>query len=400
MPTPTTAELLKYADLQMAAEAFLVQDELTGLLKTGETLMQALIDGNNHASKFTETQATAFLDLNEGWTVLAQKPNTTTGFSGTLFRNNKTKELVISMRSTEFVDDAARDNQATNSMEIKEKGWAFGQIDDMEKWYAEIKTQYAADFATAGNKFALTGYSLGGHLATAFDLLRRDDTSRLGTPNPVTATYTFNGAGVGQVNAATNLSDVMTTFRTAREGGSAALFTTTLAQQIYNDLRTRINGQASSADMSSAILDVISAKDNPIAGSQTKAELNLLLDALVRTKLVRDEIDRVAGITNTGPNDKPVQVTTDKIDAVKLDYQLAVMIASQSTSPWRTDLPSLIADAANNARTKIHYEDAMRIQTVAHPRRKAVATKYIASCARQISARARFNAKKQEIHLC
>ncbi len=45
-------------------------------------------------------------------------------------------ELVLSFRSTEFADDAVRDNQATNVMEIKEHGWAFGQIADMEARYA------------------------------------------------------------------------------------------------------------------------------------------------------------------------------------------------------------------------------------------------------------------------
>jgi hypothetical protein len=112
MTTPTTADLLKYADLQMAAEAFLVQDAATGQLKSN--LKQALIEGNGRNSVFTSPQADAFLDPTNGWTVLAQRANTPTGFSGTLFKNNKTGELVMSMRSTEFLDDAARDSQATN----------------------------------------------------------------------------------------------------------------------------------------------------------------------------------------------------------------------------------------------------------------------------------------------
>jgi hypothetical protein len=66
--TSTTAELLKYADLQMAAEAFLVDSQSVPL--TGDLYLQALINGNNHASKFTETQATAFADPVNGWTVL------------------------------------------------------------------------------------------------------------------------------------------------------------------------------------------------------------------------------------------------------------------------------------------------------------------------------------------
>lgn len=58
MTTPTTSDLLKYADLQMAAEAFLV-DPGTGAVKPN--LRQALIDGNTHASRFTSVQATRFL---------------------------------------------------------------------------------------------------------------------------------------------------------------------------------------------------------------------------------------------------------------------------------------------------------------------------------------------------
>ncbi|BCO27611.1 hypothetical protein MIZ03_2500 [Rhodoferax lithotrophicus] len=89
----------------MAAEAFLVQDEATGQLKLD--LKTALKEGNNHNSKFTDPQADKFL---AHWQVVAQKPNTTTGFSGTLFKctvddpatGAKVGELVMPMRSTEY----------------------------------------------------------------------------------------------------------------------------------------------------------------------------------------------------------------------------------------------------------------------------------------------------------
>ena len=84
MTTPSIADLLKYADLQMAAEAFLEnRADPSTVLKDEAALTAALIRGNNHASKFTETQAKNFL---AHWTVVAQQPNTGTGFSGTLFR--------------------------------------------------------------------------------------------------------------------------------------------------------------------------------------------------------------------------------------------------------------------------------------------------------------------------
>jgi len=120
MTTPTITDYLKYANLQMAAEAFLVDSQEKPL--TGQFYIDALVRGNLHASKFTQTQADAFTDPIKGWTVLDQKANTTTGFSGTLFKNNQTGELVISFRSTEFVDDAVRDSAATNTLEIGTKG--------------------------------------------------------------------------------------------------------------------------------------------------------------------------------------------------------------------------------------------------------------------------------------
>ena len=110
MTTPTIADTLKYANLQMAAEAF-IRDPVTYVLSgSGTDLIDALKSGNNHASRFTETQAEAFADPVTGWTVLDQCINTPSGFSCTLFKNNQTDECVISFRSTEFIDDAVNDN--------------------------------------------------------------------------------------------------------------------------------------------------------------------------------------------------------------------------------------------------------------------------------------------------
>ena len=128
--TPTNVSTyLKYANLQMAAEA-LFTDGFSGLIP-----LDVLTTGNNRTSKFTPTQATQFA---AEWKVAAHKANTGTGFSGTLFeclvddptRGFVAGQLVLSFRSTEFIDDAARDNQATNTMELKPFGWAFGQIAD------------------------------------------------------------------------------------------------------------------------------------------------------------------------------------------------------------------------------------------------------------------------------
>ena len=183
------ATYLKFANVQMAAEALYGLD-----IATPGTLFKNVIDplvltrGNTRSSKFTTTQAAEFAD---DWTVVEHISNTETGFSGTLLRARRSDaargivagELVMSFRSTEFADDWARDSVATNDMEIKQKGWAFGQIADMEKWYAHLRTSYGADFTNAGNQFSVTGYSLGGHLATACVRPRRATARGLSQPN-------------------------------------------------------------------------------------------------------------------------------------------------------------------------------------------------------------------------
>ena len=125
MPDILVSDYLKYATLQMAAEALIRDPATLHLASSGSELEAALVEGNKHGIVFTSSQAAAFVDEAKGWTVLDQEPNTSTGFSGTLFRNNATDELVLSFRSTEFIDDAVRDN-ATNTLEIAKTGWAWG----------------------------------------------------------------------------------------------------------------------------------------------------------------------------------------------------------------------------------------------------------------------------------
>ena len=119
MPTEI-ASYLKYANLQIAAESFIAKKEATPGNTTFYDIDPALlIKGNDHTSRFTATDAEWF---SRDWTVVEHTSNTTTGFSGTLFRALRDDpehgivagEQVISFRSTEFVDDAVRDNQATN----------------------------------------------------------------------------------------------------------------------------------------------------------------------------------------------------------------------------------------------------------------------------------------------
>lgn len=93
--------LLTLANVQMAAEALLDRAD-------NQATSAALLNGNLHASRFPESLASSFPIE---WEVLAHQANTSTGFSGTLFRHKDTNEYVMSFRSMEFIDDAARDSR-------------------------------------------------------------------------------------------------------------------------------------------------------------------------------------------------------------------------------------------------------------------------------------------------
>ena len=64
--TLAITDYLKYADLQMAAEAFIRNPETGVLRDSGIELVNALVIGNNHSSLFTRTQAEAFADPDNG----------------------------------------------------------------------------------------------------------------------------------------------------------------------------------------------------------------------------------------------------------------------------------------------------------------------------------------------
>ncbi len=118
--------------LQMAAEALVVGEAsaANGQFTIGSVPESSLIDaikfGNGHASKFTEESAKKFA---KEWTVVKQQASTSTGFSATLFqykgkddpdRGLVTGQFVLSFRSTEFIDDAVRDNLETDLLGLIE----------------------------------------------------------------------------------------------------------------------------------------------------------------------------------------------------------------------------------------------------------------------------------------
>ncbi|OGA04114.1 MAG: hypothetical protein A3H35_09190, partial [Betaproteobacteria bacterium RIFCSPLOWO2_02_FULL_62_17] len=280
--------LLEYANQQLAAEAFLSRfdDDEPGRPPENRILAR-LQSGNGHASKFVFSEAEKFAAEYE---VLAQFRNDSllaggSGFSGTLFKRRDSGELTLSFRSTEFIDDAARDSKATNELEIKDLGWAFGQIADMEDWYAQLR---ADTNLLGGQQFNVTGYSLGGHLATAFNILRREDEQGGISASPILHTYTFNGAGVGGLAAGKRLTDVLGTFRELRANPDSAVW-----QAMDSQLRNAYSVQAQ-----------------------------------LRVQKIDDEWQRLQGISANFTFARPPKgVQAD------LQYQIAALVAARDTVP-------------------------------------------------------------------
>ena len=119
------------------------------------------------ATRMTLQQINRF---NELYDVIDCKRNTWSGFSATLLKNKFTNEYVLSFRSTEYQNDEdggdfQRDGWGGAGNEIAQYGFAIAQIADMEAYYRQLS---ALGGPLSGAQFRVTGYSLGGHLATVF----------------------------------------------------------------------------------------------------------------------------------------------------------------------------------------------------------------------------------------
>lgn len=333
MSSTTSPRLLAYANVQMAAEATRLDEVLAGTL----TLAAALTRGNGRSSVFTATAATKFASE---WTLIAHQPNTDTGFSGTLFRydgdNNPAAglvrgQLVMSFRSTEFIDDAVRDNQSTNSMEVEAFGWAFGQIADMRKWFDSLR-----DSGSIPNNqsVTVTGYSLGGHLATAFNLM---------FPRAASSTFTFNGAGVGTTRNDVSLATTITDFNQMRQPGAdlSHLFSRPSVRSVYQDLRNSlINGARPTDAQRQAVRALL-----PIPGIIESIsllfdpEVRLLYEAFSRVETIQAEADRIGNppLKSGGSEERPlVPVDPARVDATDINYQIAVLVAARNTASTNT----------------------------------------------------------------
>lgn len=212
---------------QIAAESYLDQIDFTD----GLAVRDVLVRGNSPPgyapgglSALSQSQAESFA---RDFEILMHYPNDSSGFSATLTRNKETGEYTLSFRSTEYRHqgdggDWERDGVPGADGDIAlRNGLALGQLASMESMYEQLRLgkRFAGtnvdgspnwdtdarlhDFLVGSPKLNVTGYSLGGHLATVFTELH---------PQDVVHTYTFNGAGRGRV-IGDDVASVLSYFR-------------------------------------------------------------------------------------------------------------------------------------------------------------------------------------------
>ncbi|MFO0730963.1 MAG: hypothetical protein U0231_00905 [Nitrospiraceae bacterium] len=193
----TAAE--SYLDRFQSGELFLSQAlQLGNNSQTGELFSDPTLPGKTRMT----TQQAADFAIN--YQIVDHHASDATGFSATLttdLSDPTGKTFTLSFRSLEYQNqvnggDWERDGIAGAAGELSFTGFALAQLVSMERYYRELKAD--PNKLPPGAVLNVTGYSLGGHLATIFTELHYDD--------PAVAfghTYIFNGAGRGGITGGT-----------------------------------------------------------------------------------------------------------------------------------------------------------------------------------------------------
>lgn len=230
------ARLYRFVLQQMGAEAYLEgldfssPDLLTTRLKSGNNRGDPNLTGSG-LTRLTEVQAQEFVVSNEVVHHLSDNPTDgqpetfngiplNTGFSATLIRDKTTGQYTLAIRSTEYKPwsaggDRERDAYGAD-LALFTGGFALAQIDTMERYYAWLKS---SGTLPSNAQLNVTGYSLGGHLATIFTELHRSDTDvRL------QETVTFNAPGRGTWDPSKgSLSDMLAFYRAVLANPTASV---------------------------------------------------------------------------------------------------------------------------------------------------------------------------------
>jgi Ca2+-binding RTX toxin-like protein len=166
---------------------------------TGATRFVNLVNLPNASQVTGSAQAFA-----ARYQILDHHANDSTGFSATLMRDTTTGEYTLSFRSTEFKPTAQGGDKERDALradaDIGIHGFAFAQLMAMEEYFVRLKQGIRSDgtfdvglqafFGNPTHQLNVTGYSLGGHLATVFTELHESE---------VRHAYLFNASGRGSL---------------------------------------------------------------------------------------------------------------------------------------------------------------------------------------------------------
>ncbi|MEO6110715.1 MAG: calcium-binding protein [Nitrospiraceae bacterium] len=187
--------------------------------------------------------------------ILDHHANDSTGFSATLMRDTTTGEYTLSFRSTEFRDESLGGDYNRDAVkadgDIAVHGFAFAQLLAMEEYFARLKQGITSDgtfdaglhafFGNPTHQFNVTGYSLGGHLATVFTELHESE---------VRQTYLFNASGRGSLPGAVpglaaeeqRIADILAYFRRVIDNPDEALPSIVRGQNYQDAVTAWTNG--------------------------------------------------------------------------------------------------------------------------------------------------------------
>ncbi|WP_143694853.1 hypothetical protein, partial [Variovorax sp. JS1663] len=217
---------------------------------------------------------------------------------------------------------------------------AWGQIRDMEAWYQSLKDR---GLLQPGETFAVTGYSLGRHLATVFNLLHGPKAPAADQAS-ISQVITFNGAGVGGFDEGIGLQKLVQQFSPNRSPD----FADDALAQIYARAKAAFaagqkvanNDLAALKDLSNPPRDsgmTVDAQTNPppdggiAVDAQTRQQAGWVASAITRIGIIRGEVDRLATRVGSGDGKIPVQWLDSQIAQESLDYQMALLKASAHT---------------------------------------------------------------------
>ena len=139
MPTSAT-NLFDYAILSDATYADFLSPPPGGLPDYSQenvARVLQLISGRG----FSESQAT---DFSATWEVLSQQPNTASGFSATLFRNRLTGETVFAIVGTEAAEQSGVDLIVADGVQLVGSGLAYAQMVDMYNYWLRLNAPAGA----------------------------------------------------------------------------------------------------------------------------------------------------------------------------------------------------------------------------------------------------------------